>query len=154
MPTQIFERPVDIRFSHCDPAGIVFHPQYYYILNALMEDFYREVLGTGFIETLKTYGVGFPIAGVRTDFAAPSRPGEHCTGRLWIERLGESSVRFAMTITCGDEMRLQCVETAVCVKSSATAKGGIEKAAVPEVIREKFAPYVRGEDLPVLELRA
>ena len=46
MSTQIFERPVHIRFSHCDPAGIVFHPQYYYILNALMEDFYLCLLYT------------------------------------------------------------------------------------------------------------
>lgn len=154
MSTQIFERPVHIRFSHCDPAGIVFHPQYYYILNALMEDFYLEVLGTGFIETWKTYGVGFPIAGIRSDFVAPSRAGDKCVGRLWIERLGESSVRFAMTVHMGEELRLQCVETAVCVRPSESAKGGLEKAAIPDVIREKFAPYVRDEDLPVLELRA
>jgi acyl-CoA thioesterase FadM len=24
----VFERPVRIRFAHCDPAGIVFFPQY------------------------------------------------------------------------------------------------------------------------------
>lgn len=151
MSTLIFERPIDIRFCHCDPAGIVFHPQYYVLLNALMEDFYCEVLGTGFIETVKSYGVGFPIAGVRSDFAAPSRPGEHCTGRLWIERLGETSIRFAMTISLGSELRLQCAETAVCVRPTAT---GMEKTPIPEEIRSKLLPYVRDEELVPLELRA
>lgn len=152
MTTKIFEQPLHIRFCHCDPAGIVFHPQYYVILNALMEDFYTEVLGVGFIETLKQYGVGFPVAGIRTDFAAPSRPGDRCVGRMWIERLGESSVRFAMTIHSGEELRLQCVETAVCVRP--VKGGGMEKMPIPAVIREKFTPYVRGEDVPQLELRA
>ncbi len=34
-----FERPVRIRFSHCDPAGIVFFPQYLVMTNdVLVED--------------------------------------------------------------------------------------------------------------------
>ncbi|MEA3125938.1 MAG: 4-hydroxybenzoyl-CoA thioesterase [Caballeronia sp.] len=30
-----FEQPVRIRFSHCNPAGIVFFPQYLVMTNAL-----------------------------------------------------------------------------------------------------------------------
>ncbi len=37
-----FERPVRIRFSHCDPAGIVFFPQYLVMTNALVEDWFNE----------------------------------------------------------------------------------------------------------------
>ena len=39
-----FERPVRIRFSHCDPAGIVFFPQYLVMSNALVEDWFNEAL--------------------------------------------------------------------------------------------------------------
>lgn len=49
-----YEQTIRIRFGHCDPAGIVYHPQYFVILNQLMEDFYRDVAGVGFIEVKST----------------------------------------------------------------------------------------------------
>ena len=39
-----FERRVRIRFSHCDPAGIVFFPQYLVMTNVLVEDWFNESL--------------------------------------------------------------------------------------------------------------
>lgn len=32
-----FSRPHRIRFSECDPAGIVFYPQYFVLFNDLLE---------------------------------------------------------------------------------------------------------------------
>ena len=46
--SQKYVQPLRIRFSHCDPAGIVYHPHYFTILNNLMEDFWRDVLGYGY----------------------------------------------------------------------------------------------------------
>lgn len=28
-----------VRFQHCDPAGIVFHPQFFVLLHEVQEDF-------------------------------------------------------------------------------------------------------------------
>jgi len=39
-----FDMPVRIRFAHCDPAGIVFFPQYLVLTNALVEDWFTERL--------------------------------------------------------------------------------------------------------------
>lgn len=149
----VYEKPIRIHFGHCDPAGIVYHPQYYVILNELMEDFLGDVMGVGFIE-IRKYGVGFPVAGIRTDFAAPSRPGDRCIGRCWIERVGTSSIRFAFTITSEEteELRLRCVETCVCVKQNGA--GELVAQSIPEALRAKMAPYVKAEDEPALELRA
>ena len=36
IPRHDFERPRRIRFAHCDPAGIVFFPQYLVMLNNLV----------------------------------------------------------------------------------------------------------------------
>ena len=33
-----FERERLVRFSDCDPAGIVFYPQYFVMFNGLVED--------------------------------------------------------------------------------------------------------------------
>ena len=41
MSGKVFEQPLRIRWNHCDPAGIVYHPQYFVMLNNAMEDFFR-----------------------------------------------------------------------------------------------------------------
>ncbi len=148
---KIYKQNIRIRFGHCDPAGIVYHPQYFVILNQLMEDFYRDVAGVGFIE-VKKYGLGFPVAGVRCDFAAPSRVGDECTAHVWIEKLGETSIRFAFTIHAGDELRLQCTETCVCV--TADENDRLVKAAMPAKLREALEPYLADATVKPLQLRA
>ena len=105
MSGKVFEQPLRIRWNHCDPAGIVYHPQYFVMLNNAMEDFFRECAGLSYEESL-VEGYGFPIAGIRCDFCAPSRCGDDCVLRMWIESIGTTSVRFAMTIHAGDECRL------------------------------------------------
>jgi len=51
-PQGAFTRTVPIRFSHCDPAGIVYFPHYFDMFNGLIEDWYtrmrRERLEIGF----------------------------------------------------------------------------------------------------------
>ena len=38
MATSSFESDKLIRFHHCDPAGIIFYPQYFILFNELVED--------------------------------------------------------------------------------------------------------------------
>ncbi len=146
---KVFEVPVLIRFAHCDPAGIVFHPQYFTIFNGVVEDFFREVVHIPFLELFR-HGVGLPVAGIRCDFVNPSRPGDECVARLWIERLGKSSVRLAMVLVCAGQERLRMAETMVCVK----VDGALSPTAIPPQLREPMMPYVASEDDPRLELRA
>ena len=84
--------------------------------------------------------MGFPVVGVHTDFVSPSRPGEDVTARLWIEKLGTSSVKFAFTISKGDELRLRCVETMVCVRLD--TEGNFVSSPIPDEIRARMMPYV------------
>ena len=44
-PSGAFTRSVTVRFSHCDPAGIVYFPHYFDIFNGLIEDWYGQELG-------------------------------------------------------------------------------------------------------------
>lgn len=157
MAHKVFEKRIPIHFGDCDPAGIVYHPSYFRLLNELHEDFLHAVAGVGFIE-IRRYGVGFPVVGVRTDFAAPSHPGDELVGRVWIERMGNTSVRVAFTMhgTGRDgapELRLQCVETMVCVTLD-KATGGFAKSPIPEDIRAAFAEYFLEEGEAPLQLRA
>ena len=68
--------------------------------------------------------MGFPVVGVHVDFCYPSRVGDECVMKCWIEHLGTSSIRFAMTIEGVDgTLRLQGTETVVCVKPAGEGGG-------------------------------
>ena len=56
--TPRFERRLRIRFSHCDPAGIVFYPQYFVLFVGLIEDWVTEGLGISYAELLGARRVG------------------------------------------------------------------------------------------------
>ena len=50
--TSRFERALRVRFAHCDPAGIVFFPQYLVMFNGLVEDWFTDGLGVPYAELL------------------------------------------------------------------------------------------------------
>lgn len=151
MSSLVYEKKMRIRWNHCDPAGIVYHPQYFVILNNVMEEFFRDCTGLSYEDSL-VKKMGFPIVGIKCDFCTPSRCGDECVVKLWIESIGNTSVRFAMTIFAGDECRVACIETAVC--AAAAPNGGIEKCEIPADIRARLEAYLKTDDMPKLELRA
>ena len=46
----VFEDDKLIRFHHCDPAGIIFYPQYFVLFNELIEDWFTRGLGISFVD--------------------------------------------------------------------------------------------------------
>ena len=75
----VFERPVRIRFSHCDPAGMVFFPQYLTLTNALVEDWFTDSLGIDYADMIGQRRIGLPIVKLSCEFVRPSRMGETIT---------------------------------------------------------------------------
>ena len=50
-----------IRFHHCDPAGIVFYPQYFVLINELTEDWFAQGLGIDFARLHGEMRRGVPV---------------------------------------------------------------------------------------------
>jgi len=92
-----------ILFKHCDPAGIVFFPRYFEMINDCVESFFDEVLGWPFEDLLPTNGV--PTAEISTRFLAPSRHGDRLRLLLSVTRVGRSALGYRVDATCGDETR-------------------------------------------------
>ncbi|MFC4297117.1 acyl-CoA thioesterase [Castellaniella hirudinis] len=91
-----FERAFPIRFSHCDPAGIVFFPQYLVLFNQLVEDWFTEGLGISYAEMLGSRRVGLPIVHLECDFRAIARMGETLAFSVAVERIGGKSLTLAL----------------------------------------------------------
>ena len=66
-PSGAFTRSVTVRFSHCDPAGIVYFPHYFDIFNGLIEDWYGQELGYDYAELIMGSKYGFPFVHLDCD---------------------------------------------------------------------------------------
>ncbi len=97
-PNGAFTRKVPVRFSHCDPAGIVYFPHYFDMFNGLIEDWYGEELGYDYAVLILDGEYAFPFVHIECDFKVPSRMGDVIDLTLLVERIGRSSL--GITIVC------------------------------------------------------
>ena len=114
-PQAEFQRARMIRFSDCDPAGIVFYPQYFVMLNGLVEDWVSEGLGIGYHALIAERRIGLPTVRLEADFRAVSRMGDQVMLGLAVERLGSRSM--TLVLRCFDpvsgELRMQMKQVLV-----------------------------------------
>lgn len=123
-----------VRFEHCDPAGIVFYPRYFEMLNACIEDWFEERLGRSFGQIHVKDGHAVPTARCEVRFTAPSRIGDPLALALRPRRLGRSSLDLEIDISSGAEARLHADFTLVHI---AQATGRPE--TWPEALRRAIA---------------
>jgi len=97
-----FSRERLIRFSDCDPAGIVFYPQYFVMLNGLVEDWFNDELAIGYAALVLERRIGLPTVRLEVDFQAVSRLGDHVELSLQVDRLGGRSLTLALEVTGAD----------------------------------------------------
>ena len=102
-----------IRFHHCDPAGIVFYPQYFVLMNELVEDWFDRRLGIRFSDLHQDDRLGVPMGRVECDFLLPSRIGDILRFVLRVVRIGQSSMTLRIECRAGDELRVKAQLTVV-----------------------------------------
>ena len=107
-----FEVPRRIRFSDCDPAGIVFYPQYFVMFNGLLEDWVDGPLGIGFAELVSRRRIGLPTVRLEADFRAVSRFGDDVLLSLAVERLGGKSLTLDLRCTAAGDADAWSAEAA------------------------------------------
>lgn len=112
-PNRCFERTYRIHFSHCDPAGIVFFPQYFVMFNNLVEDWFDDGLHVPYAEMVASRRVGLPTAHIDVDFRAISRFGEDVVFGVEVRRVGSKSLSLALDARHGDELRVELQQVLV-----------------------------------------
>ena len=135
-PKGAFTRTVPIRFSHCDPAGIVYFPHYFDMFNGLIEDWYTEQLGVNYAKLILGDRHGFPFVHIETDFKLPSRMGEQLDLTLLLERVGRSSLSVIIVGHLAGVERLRARLTTA--MTSLETQRSVE---LPNSLRERFEAY-------------
>ncbi len=101
-----FETVIPVRFQHCDPAGIVFYPRYFEMINQTVEEWFAA-MDRAFPDMHMADRKGVPVVSIDIRFTAPSDLGDPLTFRLSVADIGGSSFTIALEAVCGGELRLK-----------------------------------------------
>lgn len=126
-----FHQPVS--FKHCDPAGIVFYPRYFEMINDCIETFFSAVAEWSFVEIHKDGAV--PTAEIRTRFLRPSRLGDHLILSLAVTHVGRTSLGLTIDCACGQETRFETEQTLVNIDGAGTP------APWPDEVRDRLQQF-------------
>lgn len=104
-----------VRFGDVDPAGIVFYPRFFEMLNAAVEDWFADFIGVDFATLHLERKIGVPTVRVESDFLAPCRLGEQIDVDLEVEELGRTSAKLRYTFLVNGEARVKGRSVLVCM---------------------------------------
>jgi len=131
-----FDRSRRVRFADVDPAGIVFYPRYFEMINGMIEDWFEEGLGYGFDAMIVNGSHGVPLAHMEAEFKAPSRLDDTLDFSLVVRGLGRSSIKLTLTARCGDETRMIARPTLVFIDGPAN-----KPISIPQALRARMQDF-------------
>ena len=126
-----------VLFRHCDPAGIVFYPRFFEMINDCVEAFFEEQLTTPFASL---HGVAcVPTVTIETTFSAPSRLGDTLFINLSPTRIGRSSLGLNFVALCGEEPRFSADSTLVYTNANGRPQSWPDnlRATITAMIKEQ-----------------
>jgi 4-hydroxybenzoyl-CoA thioesterase len=131
-----FSRTRRIRFSDCDPAGIVFYPQYFVLFNDLLEEWFDGASAGGFADYIVRSRCGLPTVKLEAEFKAISRMGDDVILTLHAIRVGQRSFQLALACTGAADGVLRMSARQTLVTTSLDTHHAVE---IPSQLREALA---------------
>ncbi|MBD8909004.1 acyl-CoA thioesterase [Methylorubrum zatmanii] len=129
----LFRAPVRVRFSHCDPAGIVYFPRWFDLMNGVVEDWFGEALGLDYRGFHQDRGIGLGYAHAEADFVSPGFWGDHLDAFVRIARIGGASLALGLTAFRVEEpvfaARLVIVTTSLAARGAIPLPDDLRAAA-------------------------
>ena len=104
-----------IHFTHTDPAGFVFFPRYFEMLQAVTEEWFTQRLGFKFADLIMRERIGQPTVHTECEFIKPCRLGEQLDIALILDAVGKSSLTIRYIGSVDGEIRLRARSVQVMV---------------------------------------
>ncbi|WP_295311299.1 thioesterase family protein [Roseobacter sp.] len=138
----VFQHTIKVLFQHCDPAGIVFYPRYFEMVNQTVEEWHEVGLGHSFAQMHLERGHGVPTVSIGAEFSAPSRMGDILTWRLRVTKLGRTSAHLHVEAHCANELRMTATPVLVSVDMSTG-----RPVPWPDAMRSRITTFLQSKQL-------
>ena len=126
---------VKVEFGDCDPAKIVWFPNFFRWIDAASRHFFIECGVPTWTETEKTLGViGTPLVDTKAKFIATATYGDQLEFHTSVTEWRTKSFVQSYRVTKGSATIMECEE--VRIFAGRRSDGGIRAVAIPEQIRK------------------
>ena len=136
---KVFVTPLVVSFGDCDPAGIVFYPNFFRWFDLSAHEMWRH---GGYDIEGKRREEGL-IAGALIDvggtFRAPALPGDTIEVHSWVDRWTTRTFRIAHRIFRGQKLLVEGYELRVFVRADPDDPAKLHSVRIPDDFRSRFA---------------
>lgn len=138
-PPNAFHSRQMVRYSHCDPGGIVYFPRFFDMFSAALEDWFAGALECPWgADLIGARNLGVPSLAIRAEFSRACRLGDTLDFALWPTRLGHSSIQLTLVGSSEGTERLRAAWT-VCMVS----RESFRSVPIPDDLRTRMQSFVQ-----------
>lgn len=129
-----------VEFGDCDPAGIVWFPNFFRWIDAASRHFFIECGVPRWEDTARTMGIiGTPLVDTHSQFIKTASYGDTLHLRVsvpeWRDKSFVQSYEVVRPGPDGDELIMECQEVRIFAARRADGRNGIRAVPVPAEIR-------------------
>ena len=127
---------VRVEFGDCDPAGIVWFPNFFRWIDAASRNFFTQCGVPRWEETTRTLGViGTPLVDTHSRFLKTASYGDTLAVHVMVKEWRDKSFVQTYRVTREDDLIMECEEVRIFASLRDDGKNGIRAVAVPASIR-------------------
>ena len=127
---------VHVEFGDCDPAGIVWFPNFFRWIDAASRNFFTQCGVPRWEETTRTLGIiGTPLVDTHSRFLKTASYGDTLQVQVTVKEWRDKSFVQAYRITREDDLIMECEEVRIFATARNDGKNSIRAVPVPASIR-------------------
>ena len=129
---------IQISWGHCDPAKIVFYPNYFIWFDQSAHHLFDKA-GANMGDLMDQYGVvGLPIVDAHAEFIYPSKYGDEIEVTSWISEWSEKTLIVTHEIHNNGLLAVKGTEVRVWAKPHPDDPKRLQAQVIPDSIRASF----------------
>jgi acyl-CoA thioester hydrolase len=130
-----------VRYGECDPQGVVFNAHFLAYFDIGITELFRAAFG-GY-QAIVDQGVDFVVAEAGLRYRRPAHFDDELTLEVAITRLGTTSITTGYRVLREEELLVEGTLRHVLIERRRLVEREADaKTAIPDWIREGFAPYI------------
>ena len=127
---------VHVEFGDCDPAGIVWFPNFFRWIDAASRNFFTQCGVPRWEETTRTLGIiGTPLVDTHSRFLKTASYGDTLAVHVTVKEWRDKSFVQTYRITREDDLIMECEEVRIFATTRNDGKNSIRAVPVPASIR-------------------